>query len=270
MEYVTVGDAEVPALGFGTARLTAEDGRQAVLDALEIGYRHVDTAQMYDNEDVVGQAIAGAPVDRDEVFLTTKIDPKNLAHDDVLETTQESLARLDTGYVDLLLIHSPSDEVPTEESIDAMNRLQDDGSVRHIGVSNFSVDQLEEAIGASDTPILTNQVEYHPYEDRSDLLAFCVENDVMLTAYSPLDVGDVANDDTLSSIASRHDKTEAQVALRWLLQQPMVSAIPKAESREHRRENFDVFDFELSDGEMERIFELGGGLDDSLRSALEL
>jgi diketogulonate reductase-like aldo/keto reductase len=131
-----------------------------------------------------------------------------------------------------------------------MNDLQDEGTVRHVGVSNFSVSQLREAMNASATPVVTNQVEYHLGANRDELLGFCRENDVALTAYSPLDVGDLSNDETLREIGDRHGKTPAQVALRWLVQQENVVAIPKAASREHRAENLDVFDFELTDAEM--------------------
>jgi diketogulonate reductase-like aldo/keto reductase len=269
MEHATVRGVEVPALGFGTARLTGEDCRDAVADALELGYRHVDTAQMYDNEAAVGDAIADSTVDREEIFLVTKVHRRNLAHDDVHGSVADSLDRLGTA-IDLLLIHAPSRTVPIEESIEAMNELQEAGSVRHIGVSNFSVGQVKTAIEASETPILTNQVEYHPFEDQSDLLAFCIENEVTLTAYSPLAKGRVAGDEVLREIGERYGKTDAQIALRWLLQQEMVVAIPKAASHGHRAANVDVFDFELTDGEMERIFGLQGGLLSRLRERLGL
>jgi diketogulonate reductase-like aldo/keto reductase len=269
MGHVTVRGVEVPALGFGTARLTGNGCREAVEDALELGYRHVDTAQMYDNEAAVGDAIADSTVDREEIFLVTKVHRRNLAHEDVLDSVADSLDRLGTA-IDLLLIHAPSRTVPVAESIEAMNELQETGKVRHIGVSNFSVGQMEEAMAASGTPILTNQVEYHPFEDRGELLAFCIENGIVLTAYSPLAKGRVAGNDVLAGIGERYGKTEAQVALRWLLGQEMVAAIPKAASHEHRAENVDVFDFELTNEETERIFELQGGLLSRLRERLGL
>jgi diketogulonate reductase-like aldo/keto reductase len=250
MDHVTVDDAQIPALGFGTARMTGEECRNAVADALELGYRHLDTAQMYDNEDAVGAGVRESDVPRDEVFLVTKLHPSNLAPSDVRSSFDASRDRLDTDYVDLLLIHAPRGTVPISETIDAMNGLQDEGTVRHVGVSNFSVSQLREARDASATPVVTNQVEYHLGANRDELLGFCRENDVALTAYSPLDVGDLSNDETLREIGDRHGKTPAQVALRWLVQQENVVAIPKAASREHRAENLDVFDFELTDAEM--------------------
>jgi len=269
MESVSVGSVEVPALGFGTARLTGEPCRDAVEHALELGYRHIDTAQMYDNEAAVGDAIATTSVDRDDIFLVTKVHRRNLAYEDVLSSVEASLDRLGTP-IDLLLIHAPSRSVPVKESIDAMNHLQTEGRVEHIGVSNFSVSQMQEAIAASETPILTNQVEYHPFTDQSDLLAFCIENDLMLTAYSPVAEGRVVGNDALQSISEKHGKSEAQVALRWLLQQDCVAAIPKAASRQHRQENLDIFDFELTDDEMRDIFDLQGGIVTRIRRTLGL
>jgi 2,5-diketo-D-gluconate reductase B len=269
MEYVTTQSVDVPALGFGTYPMRGETCQTAVHQALETGYRHVDTAQMYNNERAVGQAIAAADVPRDDIFLVTKILRQNLAHDDVMESVEESHERLATD-IDLLLIHSPSRTIPIEESIAAMNDLQEQGTVRHIGVSNFSVGQLQDAIAASDTPILTNQVEYHPFKEQADLLEFCIENEVMLTAYSPLAEGRVMGNDRLKRIGARYGKTEAQVALRWLLQQEQVSAIPKASSPAHIQANFNVFDFELTDEEMTQIFDLQGGLLTRLQTALGL
>lgn len=269
MDYITVRGENVPALGFGTWSMTGDTCRAAVETALETGYRHIDTAQMYDNEDAVGQAIADSAVPREEVFLVTKILRQNLAYDDVLNSVEGSLQRLGTD-IDLLLIHAPSRSVPIEESIEAMNELQERGAVEHIGVSNFSVEQMEQAVAASATPILTNQVEYHPFESQTEILEFCIENDVVLTAYSPLAKGRVVDNEVLEAIGRRHEKTAAQVALRWLLQQEVVAAIPKASSHEHVEENFDVFDFELGSDEMAQIFELQGGLISRLRNLFDL
>ncbi|WP_227353804.1 aldo/keto reductase [Haladaptatus salinisoli] len=271
MEFITAQGAEIPALGFGTARFDSNDVcRRAVEVALETGYRHIDTAQMYGTEGAVGSAVAAAEVDRDEVFVTTKLNDDNRSRDRMLDSTKRSLEELRMDTVDLLLIHSPNETVPVEETIGAMNELQDDGAVRHVGVSNFSVDQLRRARDASETPVVTNQVEYHPHRGQGDLLEFCIDENVMLTAYSPLDIGSVMEDTALVEIGNRHGKTAPQVAIRWLLQQEMVSAIPKAAEHEHVRENFNVFDFELSDDEMRRIFEGAGGLSDGLRERLGL
>ncbi|WP_254530897.1 aldo/keto reductase [Natrinema gelatinilyticum] len=262
--------ATVPALGLGTARMTGDDCRRAVEVALSLGYRHVDTAQMYDNERAVGRAIAESEVDRDDVFVVTKVHPSNAARSAVHESTRASLERLGLQTVDLLLLHGPSDAAPLEETIDAMNRLQHEGLVEHIGISNFGVDGLEEAMAHSETPIVTNQVKYHPYHQPRDLLRYCIENEILLTAYSPLAVGSVIGDDQLAAIGEPYDKSAAQVTLRWLVQQPYVAVIPKAARRRHIESNADIFDFELSDGEMHEVFEFGGGLSDELAGRLRL
>lgn len=255
-ETVTVRGIDVPSLGFGTARMTGDECRRAVTTALSAGYRHVDTAQLYDNEEAVGDALAESEVPRDDVFVVTKVDTDNLARDDVLESTRSSLERLGIDRVDLLLIHAPRDHTPLEETLGAMNELQEEGAVEHVGVSNFSVEQLEHAQERSETPILTNQVKYHPYHRQDDLLSYCVDEEILLTAYSPLAEGSVVGDDRLEEIGEQYGKSAAQVALRWLLQQPFVAAIPKASSREHIEANADVFDFELSPAEMRTVFEL--------------
>lgn len=255
MIYVPVKGERVPALGFGTWRLSGEACREAVEDALSIGYRHIDTAQMYGNEAEVGAAIQAAGVDRREVFLTTKIWPDNLAAEDVRRTSEESLRRLKTDYVDLLLIHWPNERVPLEETLDAMMELQREGKTHHIGVSNFSPDLFRQAVAHA--PIFCNQVEYNPFVPQQALLELARLEDALLTAYRPLARGEVLSEPTLREIGARHGKNPAQVALRWLLQQENVAAIPKAARPEHRRSNFDIFDFELSEDEMRRISSIG-------------
>ncbi|WP_254764219.1 aldo/keto reductase [Natrinema marinum] len=262
--------ADVPALGLGTARMTGDDCRRAVETALAVGYRHVDTAQMYDNEVAVGRAITESEVDREEVFVVTKIHPSNAAPADVRESTQRSLERLELQTVDLLLLHAPSDRAPLEATIAAMNDCQHDGLVEHVGISNFDVGGLEAAMNHSETPIVTNQVKYHPYHQPDDLVAYCLEHDVLLTAYSPLAEGSVVGDDRLETIGEGYGKSAAQVTLRWLLQHPYVAPIPKASSRKHIEANADIFDFELTDEEMRAVFELDGGLSDRLADRLGL
>lgn len=253
MEYASARGVEVPKIGFGTARMKGGTCRRAASSALELGYRHLDTAQMYDNEEAVGAAIAASDVPREDVFLTTKLDRPNLARDRVLRSFRESLERLDTGYVDLLLIHAPSRKVPVEETVSAMEELRSRGEVKNIGVSNFSTAETRRAMEAARDPILTNQVEYNPFTPQSETLEFCVENGLLLTAYSPLVVGRVMGNPVLREIGERHGKTEAQVTLRWLVQQRNVVTIPKASHKEHQKQNLNIFDFELTGGEMERI-----------------
>lgn len=258
--FATTQDAELPPLGFGTYRLGGYTCFDAVQTALDAGYRHIDTAMAYENEAVVGRAIETSPVDRDDVFVTTKLKgyPEFLEYDKLLEIAEGCLERLGMDHVDLLLLHwwHPSGDM--EEVFSAMSRLVAEGKARNIGVSNFSTDQLQTALRVSDAPIVTNQVEYHPYFEQDELLEFCQENDVLLTAYSPLAEGQLVNDDTLATIGRPHGKSAAQVALRWLIQQENVVTIPRAATPSHARENIDVFDFELTDREMHRIADLDG------------
>lgn len=250
---VSVQGVDVPALGLGTWRLAGEDCRRAVETALSLGYRHLDTAQAYDNEREVGDAVAASDVDREELFLTTKLVNGNRAYDDVLRSTEESLAKLGTSYVDLLLVHNPHQRVPITETLRAMDELVDAGKVREIGVSNFGVDRLHEARETAEHELLTDQVQFNPYWDQTALLDYCDIHDLVLTAYSPLGHGGVLDDPVLAEIGTRYGKSPAQVALRWCLQHPNVSVVPKATSREHLAANLAVFDFELTAAEMERI-----------------
>jgi 2,5-diketo-D-gluconate reductase B len=254
MEHQTIKGKKVPSLGLGTYRLTGDACERAVERALAMGYRHVDTAQMYGNEAEVGRGIEDSGVERGEIFLTTKIWPSDFAHDRVISKTRESLKKLRTDYVDLLLMHWPGDGVPLGETLGAMRELQEEGSVLHIGVSNFSPSLVEDATEHAE--IFCNQVQYHPYRNQDALLDQSQKMDYLLTAYTPLSRGGVQDDATLKEIGEAHGKTATQVALRWLVQQEKVSAIPKATGEEHLGENLDVFDFELSEEEMDRIFSL--------------
>jgi len=255
MDEIQVQGTSVPAIGLGTWQLTGQSCRETVEAALEMGYRHVDTAQAYGNERQVGLGIEAAAVDREDVFLTTKLDGSNRDARSVRRSTRESLNRLGTDYLDLLLIHWPNTPwmASLSETLGAMNDLVEEGLVRHIGVSNFSPSLLDEARDISSVPILTDQVQYHPYWDQRKLLDYCRIHDVLLTAYSPLARGGVLDDPALVQIGNRYGKSPAQVALRWLLQQDGVAAIPKASSRDHLEANLAVFDFELTDAEIERI-----------------
>ena len=253
MEHVHAHGAEIPELGYGTFRMSDAEAEEGVRDALEIGYRHVDTAQIYENEKGVGAGIERSPVDRDEIFLTTKVWPDNFAGQRLVESVDESLRRLRTDYVDLLLLHWPKFEVPMAETVEALNQVAADGKARHIGVSNFTTEYLGRALELTEAPLVTNQVEYHPYLSQAPILEAVRGAGMSLTAYSPLAKGHVADDETLAEIGERHGKTAAQVGLRWLIQQEDVIAIPKAASAAHRRSNFDLFDFELSGEEMEEI-----------------
>lgn len=254
MIFVRIQGENVPALGLGTWTLSGESCVQAVEHALAIGYRHIDTAQAYNNEAEVGTALTRAGVGRSEIFLATKVRPSNFERARVLTSTRDSLKKLGVDYVDLLLLHWPNPTVPLAQTLDSMLELQRDGMVRHIGVSNFPPSLVHEA--QRHAAIFCNQVEYHPYLAQSRLLAQAREMGYLLTAYSPLAQGRVLRDPVLQEIAAAHGKNPAQVAIRWLLQQPQVAAIPKAGSEAHRESNFDVFNFKLSDEEMRRIHAL--------------
>ena len=229
----------------------------AVRDALELGYRHIDTARAYGNEAQVGQGLHDSGCNRDEVFLTTKLWYSQLSEVGVHDQIEESLRDLRTEYVDLLLIHWPSREVPLAETLGAMLDAREAGRVRHLGVANFPSALLRDALELA--PIVCNQVEYHPYLAQPAVLDIARERDLLVTAYSPLAQGGVLRDPVIAQIAEAHGKSPSQVVLRWLLDQPQVAAIPKASGHEHRAANIDVFDFALSDGERGAIAGLHRG-----------
>ena len=257
MIYQQIQGAAVPALGFGTYKLPGEACREGVLHALSLGYRHLDTAQLYDNEGEVGAAMAASGVPRDQIFLTTKVLPRSLRRQEVLASTRESLTKLRTDYVDLLLVHWPDPQVPLAETLGAFAELQRAGAARHVGVSNFPSRMVTEA--QQTVTVFTNQVEYHPFLGQKTLLEQAAAQGFLLTAYSPIARGRVADDPALQEVGASHGKTPAQVTLRWLVQQPGVAAIPKAASAKNRASNVDIFDFELSHEEMGRIFALARG-----------
>lgn len=253
MQYKTIQGIDVPEIGLGTHKLHDRECAKTVRAALDIGYRHIDTAQMYKNEREVGEALKVSNVPREDIFLTTKIWHTNLDSEDVLQTTEQSLRNLDTPYVDLLLIHWPNEQYDLRKTIESMLILRDQGKAINIGVSNFPLSLLKKVNEEIRAPIYCNQVEFHPYLDQLDLLDYSIENDILLTAYSPLAQGKVANDKDLIEIGEKYGKSAAQIALRWLIEQENVVAIPKASSREHLESNIDIFDFYLEDDDFERI-----------------
>ena len=245
----------MPMLGLGTYRNDDYDQCvESVRTALELGYRHVDTAQMYDNEDAVGDAIAEADVDREDLYVATKVTPDNLDYDHVLSSTEESLERLGLEYVDLLYVHWPTGEYEATDTLDAFAELRREGITERIGVSNFEPEQLEEAIDVAEEPIFANQIEMHPLLPQTELLQFCAQDDVdvEIVAYAPIARGDVEDVDEIRDIAEKHDATPAQVSLAWLREKG-VTAIPKATGREHIRENWLSLGVELDAEDVERI-----------------
>lgn len=248
---LTAGDVEIPLLGFGTWQLEPEDARRMVAEALRIGYRHIDTARIYQNEEAVGQGIRDSGVDRDDIFLTTKIWVEDFADGDLQRAAQGSVDRL--GFTpDLLLLHWPKPQPSFEETLGALNDARAKGLTRDIGLSNFPSREFRRAQALSEARLLTNQVEYHPYLKLTPLLETAKDLGSSITAWSPLAQGKIADDAVISEIARAHGKTNGQVTLRWLIQQNVV-AIPRTTKESRARENFDIFDFQLSDEEMARI-----------------
>ncbi|GLK69394.1 aldo/keto reductase [Hansschlegelia plantiphila] len=250
---VAANGASIPALGFGTWQLRGVEARDAVVEAIRVGYRHIDTAQIYENETDVGNGLRLSGIARDEMFLTTKVWTSNYRDGDLQRSVEESLKRLGVVHVDLLLLHWPNPETPLAETMKALNAVRAAGLARDIGVSNFPTRELREAIDLSGAPLVTDQVEYHAFLDQSALKAELDRGGMALTAYSPIARGKAAHDETIRTIAQTYAKSASQVALRWLIQQDGVIAIPRSSKKERIAENFDVFDFTLSDEEMARI-----------------
>ena len=243
----------MPTFGLGTwENEDPEACAESVRTALDMGYRHIDTAQAYENEDSVGDGIAQADLDREEMFLATKVWTKNLAHDDVIDSTHESLDKLGVDAVDLLYIHWPQNTYDPEETLTAFEELVDEGLIDHIGVSNFEPEHLDEAQEVLDEPIFANQVEMNPLLPQEELREYCDEHDIELVAYSPLARGKVFDVDELTEVAEKHDASEAQVSLAWLREKG-VTVIPKATSEEHIRDNWESLTLDLDDEDVETI-----------------
>jgi len=244
---------QVPAVGLGTWQMDSETARESVGYALDAGYRHIDTAQLYENEDGVGEAIAASNVDREELFVTTKVDPSNRSRRAIVDSTAGSLQRLGVDQIDLLLIHWPHPLADLETVMAGLNEAVDRGLTRFIGVSNFGVDRLRRARELSDAPVFTDQVLFHPWWPQRELLRYCQDEGVLLTGYSPLANGGAVGDDLLAEIGTRYGKTGPQVALRWATQHENVVTIPMSTSPAHITENSDIFDFTLTRAEHDRI-----------------
>jgi diketogulonate reductase-like aldo/keto reductase len=256
MEYVTAQSRKIPALGFGTWKLSGSDAAKSVAMALDVGYRHIDTAQIYDNESEVGEGIKNSGVARGDIFLTTKVWMDRVGQGALQKSVDESLRKLKTDYVDLLLIHWPNEDVPFTEQMAALAEVQKSGKTKMIGVSNFTVAQLKNVVETIGAPVVTDQVEYHPFLNQKPVLDYLRAHDMFLTAYSPLARGAVGSDAAIKEIALKYGKTAGQITLRWLIQQGNVCAIPKAGSEKHIRENFMIFDFRLEDTDMQKINQL--------------
>ncbi|MHC1946444.1 aldo/keto reductase [Bradyrhizobium sp. UFLA06-06] len=256
MNVVEGNGARIPAIGLGTWELRGRICARIVEQALRLGYRHIDTAEIYDNEREVGEGLRASGVKRDDVFVTTKVWTTHFMAKDLERAAKESLARLRLTEVDLLLLHWPNPQVPLAETLGALARVRQAGLARHIGVSNFNAALIEEAVATCPEPLACDQVEYHPYLDQADVIEACRRRGMAFVAYSPIAKGRVKGDRALARIGDRYRKTAAQVCLRWLVQQN-VSAIPRTSKLERLQENIDIFDFELSVDDMRDISAIG-------------
>ncbi|MFB6309470.1 MAG: aldo/keto reductase [Haloarculaceae archaeon] len=238
---------ELPMVGAGTWDIHGETVKRSVRAALEDGYRHVDTAEGYHNESEIGEVLSD--FDREDVFLTSKVLPKHLHYNSVIEACEASLDRLGTDYLDLYLVHWPNPTISLRETLQAMARLKERGLVRNVGVSNFSAYQLSAALHVSPVEIAVNQIEYHPWFARDELVEYCRENDVVVEAAAPLARTEIFGDETLANLAEKYDRSEAQIALKWAVEKGIVP-LPKSTSPEHVRQNRRLFDWEIDDEDL--------------------
>lgn len=259
MHHVNANGAAIPALGLGTFTLKGIDCVDMVSSAIEVGYRHLDTAAMYGNEAEVGEGLRESAIARDEVFVTTKVWWEDLRADDLRRSAEASLAKLKLDSVDLLLVHWPNPAIPLSDTLPALARLKQDGLARNIGVSNFTTKLLAEALELCSEPLVANQVEYHPYIDQTKVHAACRAAGMAMVSYCPLHRGGgLLSEAAVRSAADTHGKTPGQIVLRWHVQQEGVVAIPRTSRIERLEENFSIFDFELTGDEMAAISQLAG------------
>ena len=256
MQFVTANGAAIPALGFGTHGMSRPDMLRMIPAALDAGFRHIDTAQIYRNEAEVGECVAASGFTRKDVFLTTKVWVANYPARAFASSVDDSLRKLRTDYIDLLLLHWPSPATPLAEQIEGLNAAVRAGKVRHVGVSNFNRALMTEAVELSAAPIVTNQFEYHPYLNQALLIDECRRSGISVTAYCGMAVGRVFNEPVLKEISRAHGKSVAQIVLRWLLQQKGVIALSRTTNPGRIGSNAAVFDFALTAAEMAAIHDL--------------
>ena len=244
--------AKMPAIGYGTMELP-ERGPELVAYAIKAGYRLIDTARKYGTEEKVGEGIRSSGIARNELWVTTKVTELDAREADFLRSAESSLKALKLDYVDLLLVHWPQPKVPFTETLGALAKAKRSGMARHIGVSNFTIAMLEEAVQVCPEPLVTNQIEYHAYLPQDRMLAALKRHGMILTAYCPMARGKLLDEPVIADIAKARGKTIGQICLRWLIQQPMVAAVPRPLEEAHIAEDLDVFDWSLSEDEMRRI-----------------
>ncbi|QFR32358.1 aldo/keto reductase [Ancylobacter sp. TS-1] len=247
METITTQGVAIPRLGFGTFRMPGADAQPVVESALALGYRHIDTAAMYENEAAVGAALATSGIARDELFITTKVWHDQLSPEALHHAFDASLRKLGLDHVDLYMIHWPSRDMDMAATLDALMSLRERGLTRAIGVCNFNLPMLRRAVEEIGAPLASVQLEYHPFLSQAPMLAYLRQKGIPLTAYAPLAQGRAANDPTLASLGARHGCSAAQMAIAWLLDQPGVAVIPKAARPESQRANLDALAIRLDD-----------------------
>jgi len=268
MKYETIPHVTLPKIGFGTWKIGGNSTPNRAVDekslaalryALEIGYTHIDTAEMYasgHSEELVGQAVRESGKKREDVFITSKVIPSHLRYDDVLKACENSLRHLNMDYIDLYLIHWPQAGAKYDDTFKALNKLVSDGKVKHLGVSNFDLKLLKKAQSLSETPIITNQVPFS-LGDRSyiknGVLEYCQQNNILLTAYSPVEEGNLRSNQILDAVAKAHQATIFQIALAWVVSHPRVITIPMSFNPVHIRENFEAADIELNAEEIQKL-----------------
>jgi diketogulonate reductase-like aldo/keto reductase len=255
VQVVEANGARIPLVGLGTWDLRGKVCARMVDEAIRLGYRHIDTAAMYGNEAAVGEGLRASGVKRDDVFITTKVWQSDLRARDFERSARNSLANLKLDAVDLLLIHWPNASIPLKETIGALCKMKREGVARHIGISNFTVALIEEAVKLSTEPLVCNQFECHPFLDQSKVIAATRKRGMAVVAYSPIARGQAQGNALLAKIGKTHGKTATQVCLRYLVQQDIV-VIPRTSKSERLKENFSIFDFELSAAEMKDIHSL--------------
>lgn len=253
MDTQTIQDIAIPKLGYGTWQLEGDKARNGVSMAIEIGYRHIDTAAIYRNEREVGQGIADSGIDRSDLFVTTKIWNEDIAAGRHMEAMDASLERLGLDHVDLILLHWPLPELSIADQVGPLADIQKSGKARLVGVSNYTSRQIGEAVDACDVPLACVQCEYHPLLDQTAVLDAARRHDMLFTSYSPIGQGELLDHPAVKELAGEHGVSPAQIVLRWHIQQDHVAAIPKATSRGHIEQNFDIFGFELSEEAMTRL-----------------
>ena len=244
--------AAMPVIGFGTMELPHRPA-ELVAAAIAAGYRLIDTARKYGTEERVGEGIRASGIARKDLWVTTKVTELNAREIDFLNSAETSLKTLGLDYVDLLLVHWPQPKVPFSETLGALAKAKRRGLTRHIGVSNYTIAMLDEAVRVCPEPLVTNQVEYHAYLPQDRMLAALKRHDMILTAYCPMARGKLLDEPVIGGIAKTHGKSIGQICLRWLIQQPMVAAVPRPLEEAHIEEDIDVFDWSLSEEEMRRI-----------------